>query len=273
MAADGKLDRPTFVRYALACSAGLLTLEVLSAWLAGLPLLPFFVCAFAFLLFAAIYAVKSPGPTADGGRFLAIIFSLKVIATLVGVTGGAVSPFNGLLYLPVFIAALYFGMRGGIIVGGGVCLFLGVATFWHADLSTSTMISLVIECGVLATVSLGAGAFVQRIRRTANKATKRASVSAARADRVEWFTDTAVMMESLYDTGNMLSAALLRLKDLVKCDTAAFYLKDQDDTRLALAQTLGIPIDQMQLKSIPLGRHDKFRRRRRIHGSLSAKYA
>jgi diguanylate cyclase (GGDEF)-like protein len=247
---------------ALLTAAALVVGEVIVGAMFRLPLLPFIACELVFLA-AILYAVKSPPQRSEAtGRIITVAVLLKLFAVSVAMSGGITSPYAGILFLPVFLGALYFGLAGGTSAGVIVCAFFVGHSLWavrdtggHAlDIPT-----LLTQCGVVLLVSVGAGAFAEHLRHTATAASRRARHHAARATQVEWFTDTAVMMQSLYDLEHMLSAALLRLEELVTCDAAAVYLRDPDDPEMSLAQTMGLEAERIALRRIPLARQERLR--------------
>jgi hypothetical protein len=242
------LWRPTVIAAGLA-----VILEVLIAAAAGLPLAPFLLCLVASSILIYYAAITRPEREDLAGRVLAVALLLKVLLVFVGVTGGVDSPFGGLLFLPVFLGALFFGLAGSILTAVVACLVLiCLLVFSQKPVPSAAIVNDFMQCGVLLFVAFIAGVFAQQMTRTATAARSRARFQEKRAAEVEWLTDTTVMMESLHDLEPMLSVALLRLGDLVSCDTATVYMRDADDPTMRLAQSMGLTPDQLIVRSIPL---------------------
>jgi diguanylate cyclase (GGDEF)-like protein len=242
------LWRPTVIAAGLAA-----ILELLIAIAAGLPLAPFVICLVGSLFLLSYAAKLRPIREDVVGRLLAVVLLLKVLSVFVGVTGGISSPFGGLLFLPVFLAALFFGVVGSLLTAFVACLVLGGLLLLNTTpVPSASVVNGLVQCGVLLAVSCVAGVFAQQMTRTATAARSRARFQERRASEVEWLTDTTVMMESLHDLEPMLSVALLRLGDLVACDTATVFMRDADDPTMRLVQSMGLSADQLTVRSIPL---------------------
>lgn len=243
------------LRPALVAATAFAILELVIAERTGMPMVPFAVCI-GFFLVAIAYVGRKRGPRAEiAGRILALTLLLKVFAVCVAVTGGAFSPYTGILYLPVFLGALYFGLRGGASMGIALALFfLLPIAFGKSSLLNQEGYyeGYYTQSVVFLLVSTATGYFTQRLQMTAEEAGVRAREQETRAREYEWFTDTAVMMQSLYDLEHMLSAALLRLDELMPCDSAAIFLRDADDPQMSLSQTIGIRNEEVGLRTLSL---------------------
>lgn len=214
----------------------LLAIEMVLAAIAALPALPFLACAALFV--GGIVAVlrwerAEPRRAARAANLIALILVLKVCGLIVGVTGGPTSLFTGILYLPIFLGALSYDVRGSLGFGAAVALFL-VLFSPHAPAGAHQ--AALTLAGVFLFVSFFAGIFSQRLISAARSATRRARTQQQRAAEFEWFTDTSVMMESLLDLDTMLSAGLMRLMELLPCDSAGFFLRETDASQMSLVQ-------------------------------------
>jgi diguanylate cyclase (GGDEF)-like protein len=240
------LWRPTIILAGLA-----VVLELLIAVAARLPLAPFIVCLIGSVICLYWATIHRPSRRDIAGRLLAIALLLKVLAVFVGVTGGIDSPYGELLYLPVFLGALFFGILGSMVASLLVCLFFG-GLILLGNPSQASVLNGLVHCAIMLFVAFVAGVFAQQMARTATAARSRARYQERRATEVEWLTDTTVMMESLHELEPMLSVALLRLGDLVSCDTAAVFMRNADDPTMHLVQTMGLSSQRLTVRAIPL---------------------
>ena len=236
----------------LAVATAILCAEMTLCAVLHLSPLPVALCGAAFLVCILHGTTFPPGRRERLGRLLTVALLLKTFAVGVGATGGLASPYMGLLYLPVFLGALYFGFWGSALPGIGVCALLTVFTVWDGRPGRGETAHLIIQALVFVLVSVVAGGFAQSLRHAARAATRRARHQAARARRIEWFTDTAVMMQALSDPEPMLSAALLRLSEIIPSDSAAVFLRDTDRPALSLAQTTGLSPATVSVRQISL---------------------
>jgi diguanylate cyclase (GGDEF)-like protein len=228
------------VRGNLLLAASLVIAELVMVYAVGFSLWPFLVCA--VLILGGIGAVlrleaTRPRSAARGANFICVLLVMKVSLLLVAGTGGAMSNFTGILYVPIFLAALFYYIPGSITVGASIALFLLLfnATGKTPDGPAANETALTLA-GVFLFVSLVAGIFSHGLTRSARLATRRAQVQQRRATEFEWFMDTSMMMESLRELSTMLSAGLMRLQELLPGDTAAIYLRETDGLDMRLAQ-------------------------------------
>jgi diguanylate cyclase (GGDEF)-like protein len=184
------------------------------------------------------------------GRLLSLALLLGVTSICVAGTGGISSPLRDLVFLPVFLGSLYFGVRGSLWSATLVLvLFAGHQAFRPA--SALPLFNQIVHGGVLLIVAVFAGLFAQRMVSVASVATHRAEEQEQRAAEVEWFTDTAVMMQSLYELEQVLSVAQLRLGDLIGCESTAVFLREADGSIMNLVQTMGLPPERVGTVIIP----------------------
>ncbi len=269
--ASGPLARPAdppsvkaSANIALSAAAFFVVAELVLAWARHLPLLPFFVCGGGFAALIALVASHLYTPNWFGGdknrreeardqtaRFLALLLMTKFISVVVAVTGGTASPFAALLFVPVFIGALYFGVAGSAAAGTAVCVLFVILGAWKP---TAFIVQKgdVLQGVVFLWVSLFAGLVVRRLERAARTAQIRAKHQFDRASRYEWFSDTSMMMEAMSELEPMLGAGLLRVDELVASDTVAVFLREPDGPDFLLAQTLGIADNAVGLHRVPL---------------------
>lgn len=249
---------------ALYAAAFFVVAELTLAWARHLPLLPFFFCGGGFAALIALVASRSYTPGWFGfdkmsreeardqtARFLALLLMTKFISVVVAVSGGTASPFASLLFVPVFIGALYFGVEGSVAAGAAIFLLFVILGAWKP---TAFVVQKgdVLQGIVFLWVSLFAGLVVRRLERAARTAQVRAKQQADRAARFEWFSDTSMMMEAMTELEPMLGAGLLRVDELVPCDTVAVFLREPDGPDFLLAQTLGIADTAVNLHRVPL---------------------
>ncbi|MES2460962.1 MAG: sensor domain-containing diguanylate cyclase [Armatimonadota bacterium] len=224
----------------LALAVGLALTELIIAGAMGFSLWPFLLCAGLFLW--GSYAVFRLEATRSrlagrGANFLCFLLIMKVSFLLVAGTGGARSSLTGILYIPVFLAALFYYIPGSIAVGASVALFLIVFPMpGGVPADTAGNENSLTLAGVFLFVSLAAGIFSHGLTRSARLATRRAVLQHKRASEFEWFMDTSIMMESLRELSSVLSACLMRLQELLPGDTAAIYLRDTEGLQMDLAQ-------------------------------------
>jgi diguanylate cyclase (GGDEF)-like protein len=245
------------LRLPFGLAAALISVELVIAHVSGLSIFPFIACAVICLGLILYFFTGATDVARRWGRVLTVFLLLKTLAVFVGVTGGARSQFSGLLYLPIFLSALYFGLAGGVAAGAAVCLALWFITLYQPRPEAFT--PLLAQCAVFAVVSLAASLFAERLRGAAFAASRRESVQIEKVDRFRWFTETVVMMESLHDLDYMLSVALLRVRDLLPCNSAVIYLRDGDDAEMTLKQTMGVEEGTVEPKSIPASRQEPLR--------------
>lgn len=247
---------PAFLRPPLWAAAALLVLEVVIAALFHLSLIPFLVCT---LILGGVIVWVSRAQTKLGaiqaasvGRVLSVALLLKVIAVCVGVTGGFASPIRDVLFIPVFLSALYYGPKGSLLCAGAIALFYG--GLWTTGASTpESVLSATVQMGVLLLVAAVAGLFAEQLNAAAGTAYEQVREQERRAAEVEWFTETAVSMQTFDDSEHMMNVALLRLNVMIPCDAAVVYLRDNDESQMTLAQTLGIRDGDVRLRRIADG--------------------
>jgi diguanylate cyclase (GGDEF)-like protein len=184
------------------------------------------------------------------GRLLSLGLLLVVTSACVAATGGIESPLRDLVFLPVFLGSLYFGVRGSLWSATLVLVLFAILQMLRPA-SALPLFNHVVHGGVLLIVAVFAGLFAQRMVSVASVATHRAEEQEQRAAEVEWFTDTAVMMQSLYELEQVLSVAQLRLGDLIGCDSTAVFLREADDASMNLVQTMGLPPERVGAITIP----------------------
>jgi diguanylate cyclase (GGDEF)-like protein len=214
--------------------------ELVIAGFTRFALWPFILGAVLFL--CAIYAVwrqKSHNSRAAvrGSNLICILLVMKVSFLLVAGTGGVLSNFTGILYVPIFLAALFYHIPGSLGVGATVALFLLLVNSSGRFASAGEIkeTSFILS-GVFLFVSLVAGIFSHNLTRSVRLATRRARLQQRRAAEFEWFMDTSMMMESLRELDAMLSAGLMRLQELLPGDTASIYLRETEGLQMELAQ-------------------------------------
>jgi len=173
------------------------------------------------------------------GRLLSLVLLLGVTSACVAATEGIQSPLRDLVFLPVFLGSLYFGVRGSVWSATFILVLFALLQAFHRS-SPLPLFNCLVHGGVLLIVAVFAGLFAQRMVSVANVATHRAEEQEQRAVEVEWFTDTAVMMQSLYELEQVLSVAQLRLGDLIGCESTAVFLREADDANMNLVQTMGL---------------------------------
>ena len=252
---------PVALQVSLSVATALVIVELIIAQIWQVPKLPIILCAIA-ALFSICWCLSRRVrlPTGTGlGITLAML--LKTLCLFVAVTGGVTSPYTGLLYLPIFFSAVYFGFLGGMCVGTTVCFFLWQITLWRTSVEAAPVSSAFTQCTVFATVTLTASLFTERMRRTAFSANRKALAQQERADQFEWFTDTVAMMQALTDLDSVLSVALMRVEYLVPCTSAAIYMRHVDDPQLSLVQVLGLVMENVALQTISSSRQEPLRDR------------
>ncbi len=266
------VHRPTKLQIATA-AVGLtfVGLGSAAAYLADLDLAPSITALAAVaLLFVSLQHLRqqehAAGISLPALRLLSLGFCLGVTAVSVGATGGVDSPFTGVLFLPVLLAALCFDFTGSVLMGliiSAIFLLLGGL---HEGAWTVPDNHVLIEIIVFTLVAVAAGSFAQNMRRTAEEAAAHAEEFAARAraqeehaaeqearaEETEAFLDTSVMMESMYDLDNTLNIALMRLKDLVPYDVCAVFLREGESPYLQVARLTGVPDDESPIRTLPL---------------------
>ncbi len=233
----------------------LAALEVGIAKIAGVDLWPVTLCAALILagVFVSLHrSARRPyrpaSPYAFGiavsGRRLTLLLLFKVAALAVCVTGGSLSELTGLLYLPLFLGALFFGLSGSVLMGL-CCGALLLVSGYFFPFASGAFEAAIQKVAAMVVVALGTGAFAQGLTRTAADATrraaeqeKRAGEQEARALQLEWFNDTSSMMDALHNRESMLSIAMIRLDDLLPGETSAIYLRTADDGLLELSQLM-----------------------------------
>jgi hypothetical protein len=232
------------IRGNLLLAASLVVAELVMAYAVGFSIWPFLLCAVLFILgIAAVLRMedRKPRSAARAANFICFLLVMKVCFLLVAGTGGATSNFTGILYVPIFLAALFYFIPGSVGVGASVAIFLVLITASgntpEASEAKDTSLAL---AGVFLFVSLVAGIFSHGLTRSARLATRRAHLQQRRAAEFEWFMDTSIMMESLRDLDTMLSAGLMRLQELLPGTSAAFYLREMDGLEMHLARHASI---------------------------------
>ena len=202
---------------------------------------------YPFLLLAALFSAgagaawrqekRMPRVAARWANLLCLLSILNVCLLLVAATGGVGSKFMGILYVPIFLAALFYSIPGSTGVGAAVSTFLLVAAALDRSASAPAGREAALTLsGVFLFVSLIAGIFSQGLTYSARQAARRAHVQQRRATEFEWFRDTSTMMESLRDLKAMLSAGLMQLEDLLPCETAAIYLRETEGLQMKLEE-------------------------------------
>ncbi|MBC8101625.1 MAG: diguanylate cyclase [Cytophagales bacterium] len=177
----------------------------------------------------SLQAIKS-------ANLLTLLLVMKICGLIVAVTGGPSSKFTGILYVPIFLAALFYSLPGSVLAGASAASFILLFTLPGTSFAVKDQEGALTLAGVFLLVSLIAGIFSQRLTYAARQATRRAQAQQQRAAEFEWFMDTSVMMESLQSLETMLSAALLRLQELIPCDTAAVFLRDYEGLEMQLVE-------------------------------------
>ena len=185
-------------------------------------------------------------------RYIAVGATLCASLLLVALTGDYHSPFKAVTVFPVLLMASLCGVFGGVGMAIAVSALLAISHFLFRHSTPFLASNVLIDTGVLLVVGTASGLFAKRLIRTADHASSRARRIETRAAELEWFIDTAIMMESLQNLENMLSVVLLRLGDVAPCDAAAVYLRGADDPVMRLVQTMGLPAEELALRSIPL---------------------
>lgn len=192
-------------------------------------------------------------------RVIPLLFCLGAMLIGIGATGGAESPFTGILFLPILLATLSFGFNGGVLMGilvSSAFLILGMrqGSAWALPPDV-----ILIRMIVFLLVAVAVGAFASNLRRMADEAAARAHVEqeraaahAARAAETEAFLDTSVMMESMYDLDNTLNIALIRLSDLVPYDVCAVFLREIDAPHLHIARHTSLDAGNIAVRSLAL---------------------
>jgi hypothetical protein len=108
------------VRGNLLLAASLVVAELIMACAVGFSIWPFLLCAVLFLLgIGAVLRMEGSKPrtAARGANFICVLLVMKVCFLLVAGTGGATSNFTGILYVPIFLAALFYFIPGSVGVG------------------------------------------------------------------------------------------------------------------------------------------------------------
>ena len=216
----------------------LAVLDLAVVYVAGVSFYPFLLLAALFVAGAGAawrQEKKKPRVAARWANLLCLLSILNVCLLLVAATGGVGSKYMGILYVPIFLAALFYSLSGSAGVGAIVSTFLLVsAALEHSSSAPAARETALTFSGVFLFVSLFAGIFSQGLTYSARRATRQAQIQQRRATEFEWFLDTSTMMESLRDLKAMLSAGLMQLQDLLPCDTAAIYLRDTEELQMRL---------------------------------------
>lgn len=185
-------------------------------------------------------------------RYIAVGASLCVSILLVALTGDYVSPFKALTVLPVLLTAFRCGVFGGVGMAFAISVLIAISHFLFRHPPHFLVTDALVDTSVLLIVGAASGLFAGRLTRSADHASNRARRIETRAAELEWFIDTAIMMESLHNLENMLSVVLLRLSDVTQCDSAAIYLRGTDDPAMNLIQTMGVPSEEPAVRTIPM---------------------
>ena len=191
-------------------------------------------------------------------RITFVLLCLVGVLAAVSATGGALSPWFGLLYLPVLLAAFFWNWAGSLVVAAlasGTLLLTSPPGAGNLPL-----LATVVHILVLDLVALAAGLFTRSVRHAAEAASAHAREQQVRAEEKEAFLDTSVMMESMYGVENTLAVALIRVSELVPADVCAIFLRENENAPLQLALLTGIPGEQVRLRALPLDETEAYAR-------------
>jgi diguanylate cyclase (GGDEF)-like protein len=242
----------------------LVVLGSVAAYLAGLHLLSSAAALIvAVLLFVWVQPTheqeRAIGVSLPTLRISSLLLCLGGAVTCLGATDGADSPFTGVLFLPILLAALFYSFAGSVLMGTLVSAIFLLFGILEAGAWTVPANDVLIRMIVYTLVAVAAGSFAENMRRTADEAAARAreqearaSAEEARAEEKESFLDTSVMMESVYDLENTLNIAMIRLADLVPYDVCAVFLREGDSPYLQIARLTGLPGDSASVRTLPL---------------------
>ncbi len=214
--------------------------------------------------FQAALRVQGKGDGANGGasagprlQATALVLCFAVVAGLVFATGGVTSALRNLLFLPIVLAALAWGMAGG--VGMGLLVSLGFAGMAAAALlpvpgqngQDPLVTNVLLPIVVFNLVAVAVGSFAESLKQAADTL---AQSEHERAQQNEALLDTVSMMEAMEDLESTLAVALLRLSDLVPADTYAIFLRDPqpEGRHLQLALLSGVPTERVTVRSLPV---------------------
>ena len=296
-------------RLALVTATAFLLLGGASIHLGRLPLMPAgaaLVLVTALFLamtqtFQAALRAQGSGDDAGGGasawprlRAIALILCFAVVAGLVFATGGVTSPFRSLLFLPILLSTLAYGMAGGVWMGVLVSLGLAGMALTGPTLLTKAasepgvqspfVANVLLPIVLFNLVAVAVGSFAESLKRAADESARLARTSVELARRSDAFArveheraaeneailETASMMEAMEDLESTLAVALLRLSDIVPADTYAIFLRDPEPNarHLHLALLSGVPGDQVTVRSLPLAELDAGNDWRRLDAAL-----
>ncbi len=235
--------------------------------------------------FQAALRAQSGGEDLDGSaaawrrlRAIALVLCFAVVTGLISATGGVTSDFRSLLFLPILLSTLAYGMAGGIWMGVLVSLGLVgmaltdgpllVAAASGQNAQSPFVAPVLLPIVIFNLVAVAVGSFAESLKRAADESAHlaRASVEHARRSEAfarseheralenESFLETASMMEAMEDLESTLAVALLRLSDLVPAHTYAIFLRDPqpDGRHLQLALLSGMPGEQVTVRSLPV---------------------
>ena len=239
-------------------------LSTIAAYLAGVKLTPFvlYLLASGLLFLWTEHAQRQErrtGAPLPALRALSLAFCAAITIATIAATGASQSPFVGVLFLPILLAAVSFGLSGSVVTGLFVSTAFLLLDLTHGKESLSESPELLVQVVTFLLVATAAGAFAKGMQQTVTETLERAKAheerakaEEARAAETEAFLDTSVMMDSVYDLENTLAIALIRLADLVPCRVCAVFLRDPEGNSLQLALLTGMHADHVRVHALSL---------------------
>jgi diguanylate cyclase (GGDEF)-like protein len=219
------------------------SLSTIAAYLAGVKLTPFvlYLLASGLLFLWTEHAQRQErrtGAPLPALRALSLAFCAAITIATIAATGASQSPFVGVLFLPILLAAVSFGLSGSVVTGLFVSTAFLLLDLTHGRESLSESPALLVQVVTFLLVATAAGAFAKGMQQTVTE--------------TEAFLDTSVMMDSVYDLENTLAIALIRLADLVPCRVCAVFLRDPEGNSLQLALLTGMHADHVRVHALSL---------------------
>ncbi len=234
----------------------LVVLGSVAAYLADLRFWPSAMALAAVaLLFTGIQRSYQEGDSRRSNvplRTLSLVACFLLTTLMVHQTGGSGSAFTGVLFFPILMAALSFGLGGSVAMGLLVSTTFLVSAAFDSGSWIRPSNAVIVQVITFTLVALASGTFADGLHRAADEAAERARAQEERASETEAFLDTSVMMESMYDLENTLAVALIRLSELVPADVCAVFLRDTDGNHLQLNLLTGMPGDTVPVRTLPL---------------------
>ena len=119
----------------------------------------------------------------DRSSRLVVVLTVSFISMIaVNVTGGILSPVKVLLFLPVYLGSLYFGLTGGLLASL-VCCFYGMVLYQFNGSTLFTPTMALSQAVAFLLTALVVGLFTDRLLLSTRQAVDRAEQQETRAHR------------------------------------------------------------------------------------------